>query len=370
MKIVILGRGLAGCLTASHFKYYSPQTEIELIYDSNIPSVPIGQATFVENPKMLWDMFRPKLDWYDNPFKATFKTGILYENWGKKCDKFFHPFRFHTHAIHYDTNSIQNYLCENGGFIVTDKNISDYKNIDADYIFDCRGFPKNYDDYDMLVNPLNAALLARSEEVKPAQHWTKAVATPDGWTFDIPLTDHTSLGYLYNSDITNDEDATENFNEMFDSPEIYQKMKFKNYVAKNPIIEDGRVILQGNRLFFLEPLESTAVAMYNRWSKYCFSYIIHKENGAQAISERITEEIKQVQNFILYHYGFGSKWDSPFWDYAKTLRITDPDFYRLMNYAMSTNLHWSNEDYDNEQLHSYGLHTSFNFRNMYEGLSI
>ena len=45
-----------------------------------------------------------------------------------------------------------------------------------------------------------------------SQNWTRAVATPDGWTFVIPnAANTTSYGYLYNKDITPLEDASANF---------------------------------------------------------------------------------------------------------------------------------------------------------------
>ena len=167
IKMVVVGRGLAGCVTATYFKYFSPESDIELIYDSNIPALPIGQATVLDMPTLLWDVFRQGMNWYNNPIKATFKTGILYENWGKKNDTFFHPFRLGDTALHYSTDSVQDYLCKNGGFKVTDRTISDKEltEIDADYIFDCRGFPKNYDAYQMLINPINACLLAKNKEI-------------------------------------------------------------------------------------------------------------------------------------------------------------------------------------------------------------
>ena len=373
MKIVVLGRGLAGCFTASYMKYYS-SAEVEMIYDSAIPALPIGQATLLDAPQRLWDMFRPahfdpKMNWYDNPIKGTIKTGILYENWGKKYDKFFHPFPNYLVATHYSTDALQDYICKNSGFKVTDKKVSeDCSEIDADYIFDCRGFPKNYDNYDNLYNPLNAVLLGRNEEIKPAQTWTRAVATPNGWTFDIPLTDQTSLGYLYNSDITSVEDATQNFNEMFNSPEIHRKMATPHYVVKDPFVTD-RIILNGCRLFFLEPLEATAISVYLAWVAICFDHIILKRISAQQATEMIKTRVQQVQDFILYHYGFGSKWDTPFWDYAKKMKdnhLNDPEFWKFMNYSSSTKPHWSTDETENKM--QYGVHQPLSFRNMYEGL--
>ena len=52
MKIVIIGRGNAGCISATHFAHYrnfiDTKVEIELIYDSSIPPVPTGQGTTLQ----------------------------------------------------------------------------------------------------------------------------------------------------------------------------------------------------------------------------------------------------------------------------------------------------------------------------------
>jgi len=54
MKITILGRGNAGCISALHFynytKFLSKKIDIELIYNSKIDPVPVGQATLLDLP--------------------------------------------------------------------------------------------------------------------------------------------------------------------------------------------------------------------------------------------------------------------------------------------------------------------------------
>ena len=45
MKVSILGRGNAGCITAMYLAYMNPEIELELLYDSNINPVPTGQGT-------------------------------------------------------------------------------------------------------------------------------------------------------------------------------------------------------------------------------------------------------------------------------------------------------------------------------------
>ena len=148
MKITILGRGNAGCFTALHYGYYTRNLEnifIELIYDPDI-SPALG------------------INWYDNPIEATPKFGILYENWGKKNDKVFHPFPYNLVGLHYDPVKLQEVILKSGYFNVQEKHIDNYEQIDSDYIFDCRGKPSdNWKDYEELTNPVNSVLLGEGK---------------------------------------------------------------------------------------------------------------------------------------------------------------------------------------------------------------
>ena len=47
--------------------------------------------------------------------------------------------------------------------------------------------------------------------------------------------------------------------------------------------------------------------------------------------QEIARYIEQTQNFVLWHYQFGSKYDTPFWDYAKTLTFEDKEFDNFLN---------------------------------------
>ena len=78
----------------------------------------------------------------------------------------------------------------------------------------------------------------------------------------------------------------------------------------------------------------------------------------------------RTQVHQLYHYKFGSKWNTPFWDYAKTLKITDPLFWEIMNYCISQKdtFFAGSNDQEHDQRTQYGVHFGLSFRNMYEGL--
>ena len=320
MKIIILGRGNAGCLSAIHFAHFrhftNKKVEIELVYDSKIKPVPTGQGTTLDFPVSLFHCF--KSSFYQS-FPFTFKTGIMYENWSKKNKKMLHAFPLGKYGLHFNPKEFQDYVCNNLkiNFTEKDENIKDYNSLDADYIIDCRGTPKSLKEYNTLINPLNCALLAELPKKENDVKWTRCIATKDGWCFYIPLPTKTSVGYLYNDKISSLKQVKNNFNKLFKIDKINHIFPFKQYVAKNPII-DNRVLLNGNRLFFLEPLEATAMATY-LWTAKCHYSYMFEDWSKEQTENSIKEYINKIQNFILYHYSNYSLYKTNFWKHAKTL---------------------------------------------------
>jgi hypothetical protein len=377
MKITVIGRGNAGCLTALHYGYYTRDLKnvtIELIYDPDISQEKVGQASLQPLPEFLWKALA--LNWYDNLIEATPKLGILYENWGSKNEKFMHPFPLHGLGIHFNPAKLQELILKSGYFSVQEKHVGSYEEIDSDFIFDCRGKPaENSDDYEELINPLNTVLLGEAKSKEADINWTRAVATPDGWTFVIPnTTQTTSYGYLYNDEISSTEEASANFEKMFslEKQGVHQseisKLKFSNYIAKQPII-DNRIVLGGNRLFFLEPLEATAIGAYMHWIRITFDWIIGKATTPDRLSREITDYIHQLQNYVNWHYTYGSKYDTPFWRNARKLKIADPLFDTFLAYAKETSMVELLDVNNSGAAEHYGQWMGWNFKNWHDGMT-
>ncbi len=335
-KVSVVGGGNAGCIAALYLSWYKKDLEVELIYNPDVPCERVGQASVLDPPKLLWSA--TGFNWYNNPIHATFKSGILYEGWGQSNEKLFHGFPAHSMAMHYCPWEMQKHVLNSGLFKVTEGDV-DPKDVDADYVFDCRGKPKDFSDYDDLINPTNAAILAKPNWDTTKAFWSRHIATPDGWTFVIPTHSESPshdycVGYCYNSDITKKEVAEYNLLEMFDV-EVTKHLKYKNYIAKNPIVDD-RIFLNGNRLFFLEPLESSSVQAYVECARYFVDYIITKKEPIEQAAHSAKQYIRQLQNFVLWHYQFGSKYETPFWDYATKLSFRDKTFDAMVEYCKQT----------------------------------
>mgnify|MGYP003644112566 FL=1 len=297
----------------------------------------------------------------------------MYEDWGKLNEKIFHDFALTTHSIHFHPADFQDYVCKKLKDKIkmkeTNEHVLNYDLIDSDFIIDCRGKPGVLDDtYEMLKNPLNTALLANLP-VKPDDvKWTRTIAHPNGWCFYIPLPNTTSLGYLYNSNITSEEEATEDFRERLGVDEV-KKFPFQQYVSKQPILND-RVMLNGNRLFFLEPLEATAMDTYYRCAVTFSDYmnkIITKKEAVHSVSRHV----KQVQNFILWHYLNGSKYESPFWSHAINMAENNlrGDFKAVVDHVKGMSKQELSDRLRTNTDICYGLWNSYNIRLWYDGVN-
>lgn len=363
-KIAIVGSGNAGCITALNFGYHGKSMfEIDMYHDPNVPIERVGQGTTANTTGLIARSLN--WDWHSNSIDATIKTGILYENWGKKQDHIFHRFLNGSVAFHYVPNSFSKVVRDSEYVNVIEKNISDpEKEIDADWIFDCRGKSKNnYDEYEDLINPLNSALLSRKEGKDPNLLYTRCVATPDGWTFVIPNIDSVSYGYLYNNTITTKEEATKNFFDLFGVvPD--GEVSFKNYIAKS-IWHGDRTILNGNRYSFIEPLEATSTSIYRDVAGHAWDHIV---DGLpkELLNLSVKKRVKQIETFLLWHYQSGSKYDTPFWDYAKSLKF-DPEIDFLSYLESAKNASYPALCDYSAQYEEYGQWPRLSFKTWYDG---
>jgi hypothetical protein len=370
MKIVIIGGGNAGVWTALHYGHWTrhlTDIEVELIHDPEIDSFPVGQGTTLDVVELLW--LACGTDWYHNEIRATPKLGILYENFSKENPNIYHTFPFNSIAMQMDPKYLQGYILNSGLFNVKEENVTDLDTVDADVIFDCRGNTKKDDiEYVPLYSPVNSVLLALGPSPTDPQLWSRHVATPDGWTFVIPnTTDTISYGYVYNADITPLETAKTNFRELFpEASESYSKhfdhkqevvnLPFESYIANEPVRIDSngrKIILNGNRLSFLEPMESTAIGFYLEVAIKTFDWVINRDPflspkaglemkvfHSKEVITNIHKEFHEIQKFILWHYTKGSVYDTPFWKAAQTKTTTvfeqpDERFQEIVNLAKS-----------------------------------
>lgn len=367
-KIAIVGAGNAGCISALNLHFLKEVEEeidkIDLYYDPNAPIERVGQGVQLNVMDTLFDTLG--MNWYDkNLIGATLKSGILYKNWGKKNHDFLHEFASGSFGIHYVPSLLSKRVIESGFFNVIEKEVKDPDSeIDADYIMDCRGrLTELNDSYETLTNPLNSVILANKPGRDPDLIHTGCIATPNGWTFRIPNLDSVSYGYLYNNTITTKEEAEKDFIDRFDvEPDGY--LNFNNYISKKLWVSD-RTMLNGNRLSFIEPLEASASGFHQEISEMFYDVVID-EMDIKTTEEQARRHALRTQDFILWHYKNGSKYDTPFWEYAKSLEFSDEEAMKSqIDKCLHMNDYVAIEDSDD---YEFGQWSAPSFRRWYENV--
>jgi hypothetical protein len=93
---------------------------------------------------------------------------------------------------------------------------------------------------------------------------------------------------------------------------------------------------------FLEPLEANSNPTYVHATQSYLNYI-QGHYSKEDVYREISSYIFEVQNYLLWHYQSGSIYETPFWNYAKSLKFYDLKFneYFKISKNNSTNKLWA-----------------------------
>ena len=333
MKIAVLGVGTAGITSLCHLLGWLPKdVEITSIYDPSIKILGIGESSTPDMPLNLYLGAHFSLLNDADELDATIKLGGTYKNWRKE------PFNAvmepPSYAIHFNNFKLKEFCFSRfekiwgNKFKVVEGRVTSLKNIGNlaevavdnvnyyyDYVIDCRGYPEDFSEYKVLDGmPVNHALI---NIIPEPGTWQTTVnqATKNGWMFGLPLKTRQGWGYLFNDNITTREEAVADIEEIFGKKDLnLREFTFTNYHAKQ--FFDGRILKNGNRALFFEPMEATSGFFYETVMRYFFDYI-HNNLSLDQVNADLLGAAEDIENFIHYVYHGGSTFDSKFWSITK-----------------------------------------------------
>ena len=356
-KIAVVGRGTAGSLAAASVSRLHPDSdhehhELHHIYDSRIPVIGVGEGSWPSLVQELHKLTDLPHETVQQRLKGTRKYGVAFEGWGRRNRDFTHYFTPQqvSYAYHLSADLMGDLLHESTRAEHVDAKVLNITRVDGgaqvefegraperyDLVFDARGFPRELDPeqhIDISFIPTNTAVIRRCpaviEEVPDGpvrQHtYTRAIARPHGWVFVIPLTAHTSYGYIFNRDVSSLADVESDFDALLDSDgvsEFEQRavLQFPNFVHRR--IFDGAVARVGNAAAFMEPLEATAIVSAQLQIGMVLQIRLnrppeHLERDAPVVNRFLINNMLRYGLFVGWHYSCGSNYDSEFWRGAR-----------------------------------------------------
>jgi 2-polyprenyl-6-methoxyphenol hydroxylase-like FAD-dependent oxidoreductase len=348
MKIAVLGGGTAGFIAAAHLTRYLPEAELLHVFDSRIPTIGVGEGTTPRFPFWFEEITGLGFPHLAERCGATLKKGTRFDGWGSSGSEFLHRFQpVRLIGYHFDATEVVRVLGEHVRAEQIDARVEELRTSDegvrvrlADdttylchYVFDARGFPKPINGLgateDVIQTdwvPTGRAILRRLAP-QALSGVTRAAARPHGWIFQIPLRDWTSSGYIFNPGISSDADVEVDFTAFLREERVSTwdqrgSLNFPNFLHRRMF--DGRVFRGGNAAGFLEPLEATAIGSAIMQIRSAARWIIEEGHGRCASPHEVEEYNGATLSYLLrdslflgWHYACGSRWDTPFWQYAR-----------------------------------------------------
>ena len=326
--------------------------ELHHIYDSRIPVIGVGEGSWPSLVQELRQLTNLPHETVQQRLRGTRKYGVAFEGWGRRNRDFTHYFTPQqvSYAYHLSADSMAELLQESTRARHIDAKVLDITRVDGgaqvefeglaperyDLVFDARGFPRQLhpeQHIDISFIPTNTAVIrrcpaiVREEQEGPAlRHtYTRAVARPHGWIFIIPLTVHTSYGYIFNRDLSSLAEVESDFDAFLETDgvtEFEQRsvIPFPNFVHRR--IYDGGVARIGNAATFMEPLEATAIVSAQFQIGMVLQMRLNRsveylERDAPVVNRFLVNNMLCYGLFVGWHYSCGSKYDSEFWRHAR-----------------------------------------------------
>lgn len=351
MKVAIIGKGTSSIIQACVCLLH--KFEVEIFYDPDIPPVSVGESTTPHFPNLLNNALGLKMEDMIRDNLMSQKRGVTFINWG--CGTpWIHGFGGHppdanngVGSFHFDTVILNKYLndrLEEKGVVYKPERVTSIidnddhvlvNNKKYDFVVNCTGW--NYDHTKSITptfHTVNAGYLYRDDDFEVAdglisKDLTVHNATEDGWEFNLPFPKENVVrkGYLFNSNYISPD-------------EVKQKLENKGKKGKiiqwSPkrarfILESKRVAANGNRLFFVEPLQAYSILMYVEFANQICEYLSSKPDKTKRCIYNLKYERLMIayEQELAFHYQYGSTFkDSLFWQdkqkEAKTVTYYHP----------------------------------------------
>jgi hypothetical protein len=81
-------------------------------------------------------------------------------------------------------------------------------------------------------------------------------------------------------------------------------------------------------------LEATSGHFYKHVAETTYMHLVKGRATREAVDNEIMDRMRKIETFVLWHYQNGSKYDTPFWEYAKTLSFKPyAEFDRILDHV-------------------------------------
>jgi tryptophan halogenase len=255
-------------------------------------------------------------------------------------------------ALHFDAalfgNLMRDYSIDNGVNVIDSKicrvdlsnkdgaietlHLENGDTASADLYIDCSGFSAflieqvmktGYEDWSHYL-VCDTAVAVQSELVGDPIARTVAHAQKAGWQWQIPLQNRMGNGIVFSSQFINKDEAISTMLSNIDGKIIQEPRSFSFTPGRRKKAWNKNCVAVGLASGFLEPLESTSIALVETAVEKIASFLEKPEYGQEETDKfnyAMGQEYERVRDFIILHYKLNGRTDSSMWQHCRDLAI-------------------------------------------------
>ena len=206
--------------------------------------------------------------------------------------------------------------------------------VTGDLFFDCTGFRSlllgqalgvGFVDWSHWL-PCDRAWAVPTTRNGPPAPYTRSTARDAGWQWRIPLQHRDGNGHVFSSAFMDEDTARQRLYDKLEGEPQADARLIRFTTGRREVFWKKNCIAVGLAAGFLEPLESTAIALIQNAIarlQYLFPDKGFEPADIDTYNAEMTREYEDVRDFLILHYKAGVRDDSEFWRYCANMSIPD-----------------------------------------------
>lgn len=213
----------------------------------------------------------------------------------------------------------------------------------ADLYIDCSGFKgllieqalhTGYESWERWLF-CDRAVAVQSEAVCDPLVRTIATARKAGWQWAIPLQHRCGNGHVFSSRYISEDEATQILLNNTLGTILHEPRSFRFTPGRRKLAWKRNCIAIGLASGFLEPLESTSIAMIETAIERLLM-TFHQQSYSSSDVTRFNDvsrmEFERIRDFIILHYKANRRDDGAFWEDCREMSLPDELAYKLRSF--------------------------------------
>jgi tryptophan halogenase len=217
--------------------------------------------------------------------------------------------------------------------------LADGRTVGGELFIDCSGFRSlllgeamgvPYEDWgDLLL--CDSAFAVQSESGEDLPSYTKVSARAAGWQWRIPLQQRNGNGIVFSSRHVPDEEALRTLTDNIGEPLLGEPRRLSFRPGRRQVAWKGNCVALGLSAGFLEPLESTSIALVETGIERLKMLFPDRGFDASIIeeyNETTAREVERLRDFLILHYALNRR-EEPFWKACREIALPAALRYKM-----------------------------------------